>query len=195
MMDLDKKDTKMEELSIIIQQTERITKLIQQLMDFARDTQPSFELTDIHPLIENTLTLTRHQLKKYSILLDAKLNSSIPKIIADPNQLQQVFLNIIINAIHAMPRGGTLSIEASLDHDNEAVQVLVRDTGCGISKANLKNVFDPFFTTKEVGQGTGLGLAVSHRIIENHNGRIDVESRLNHGTCFKITLPLHAEES
>jgi PAS domain S-box-containing protein len=195
MMDLDKKDTKMEELSIIIQQTERITKLIQQLMDFARDTQPSFELTDIHPLIENTLTLTRHQLKKYSILLDAKLNSSIPKIIADPNQLQQVFLNIIINAIHAMPRGGTLSIEASLDHDNEAVQVLVRDTGCGISKANLKNVFDPFFTTKEVGQGTGLGLAVSHRIIENHKGRIDVESRLNHGTCFKITLPLHAEES
>jgi len=195
MMDMKPDDPKMEELSIIIQQTERIAKLIQQLMDFARNTRPSFELTDIHQLIDNTLTLTRHQIKKHFISLTSNLNGRLPKIVADPNQIQQVFLNIIINAIQATPDGGSLRIETEIGRDEESVQVRICDTGCGIPREYINNIFDPFFTTKEVGQGTGLGLAVSHRIIENHRGKIEVESRVNEGTCFTVILPIHAEET
>lgn len=195
MMDMQPDNPEMEELSIIIHQTERIAKLIQQLMDFARDTRPSFESTDIHQVIDNILTLVRHQLKKNNITLAADLNGSVPKIVADPNQLQQVFLNIIINAIHAMPDGGRLGIETSADKDEESVRIRIRDTGHGIPKEYVSNIFNPFFTTKEVGQGTGLGLAVSHRIIENHRGKIEVESRVHEGTCFTVILPIHAKET
>ncbi|MEK6776268.1 MAG: PAS domain S-box protein [bacterium] len=195
MMDMQPDNPEMEELSIIIHQTERIAKLIQQLMDFARDTRPSFESTDIHQVIDNILTLVRHQLKKNNITLAADLNDSVPKIVADPNQLQQVFLNIIINAIQAMPDGGRLGIETSADKDEESVRIRISDTGHGIPKEYVSNIFNPFFTTKEVGQGTGLGLAVSHRIIENHRGKIEVESRVHEGTCFTVILPIHAKET
>ncbi len=188
MMDMDPDEPKMEELSIIVNQTERITKLIQQLMDFARNREPRLERTNINQLIENTLTLTQHTLKKNSITPSCRLNDSIPEIIADPSQLQQVFLNMMINAIQAMPGGGKLTIET--DCDGHGAIVRIRDTGHGIPPEVLQRIFDPFFTTKEVGQGTGLGLSVSHRIIENHKGRIEVESRVDRGSCFTVILPV-----
>ncbi len=194
MMDMKAHDSRMEELSIIINQTDRITRLIQQLMDFARETPPRWEETDINELIENTLILVRHQLKKRSIALASSLHGAMPRIVADPYQLQQVLLNIIMNAIQAMSDKGTLTIETAFDAPRDEVRVTVRDTGSGIAPEHIKSIFNPFFTTKEVGQGTGLGLSVSHRIIENHNGRIEVESQVEKGSLFTLTLPRCARE-
>jgi len=102
---------------------------------------------------------------------------------------------LVINADQAMPDGGDLFIETSMDPAKNVVHIRFRDTGCGIPKEHIKNIFNPFFTTKEVGQGTGLGLAVSHRIIESHKGRITVESTVGQGACFVLTLPVHSKES
>ncbi len=189
MMDIDPENPLTEELSIILQQTDRITQLIQQLMDFARDNRPRFEPTDINALAQQTLNLTRHQMEKNSITLVEKLDEEIPPIVADAHQLQQVLLNIIINALHAMPEGGILEIQTARDAERKEVLIRIRDNGCGIDPQDLKNIFNPFFTTKEVGQGTGLGLAVCHRIMENHQGRIEVESRPGEGSCFTLNLP------
>jgi PAS domain S-box-containing protein len=194
MMDLDQKDPKMKELSIIIDQTDRITSLIQQMMDFARNTEPRFEKIDLNQVIENTLSMTRHHLKKNRISLGTRFDQTVPQIVADPYQLQQVFLNMIFNAIHAMPDGGTLSIETSPDEPNGTVLVRVLDDGKGISEEEMKNIFNPFYTTKDVGQGSGLGLSVSHRIVENHRGRIEVESRVGEGSCFTLILPIQTKE-
>ncbi|NOY52209.1 MAG: PAS domain S-box protein [Deltaproteobacteria bacterium] len=189
MMDMDPDNPLTEELSIILQQTDRITQLIQQLMDFARDNRPRFEPTDINALVLQTLNLTRHQMEKNAIILLEDLDEEVPPTVADAHQLQQVLLNIIINALHAMPEGGTLQIRTARDEERQQVIIRIRDNGCGIHPQDLKNIFNPFFTTKEVGQGTGLGLAVCHRIMENHQGRIEVESRLGEGSCFSLLLP------
>jgi len=122
-------------------------------------------------------------------------------VTGDDNQLQQVFINIFVNAVHAMPQGGTLSISTRMvkpsfsasSHDRFA-EVSISDTGIGIHPQNIQRIFDPFFTTKEVDKGTGLGLTVSHRIIEDHAGTIDVESKVDEGTRFIVRLPIHARE-
>lgn len=190
MMDMDPGNPLTEELSIIVHQTDRITQLIQQLMDFAHDNRPRFEPTDINTLTRQTLKLTRHQMQKHSITLKMVLDEQIPPIVADSNQFQQALLNIIINALHAMPSGGKLQIETALDEEQQQVEIRIRDNGCGIHPQDMKNIFNPFFTTKAVGQGTGLGLAVCHRIMENHQGRIEVESTPGEGSCFTLILPL-----
>jgi|GEM_PF-3362107 len=194
LMDMDPDNPLTEELSIIVHQTDRITQLIQQLMDFARDNRPRLEPTDINALTRQTLKLTRHQMKEHSITLKKRLDEQIPPIVADAHQLQQVLLNIIINALHAMPEGGTLQIESALDAERQQVVIRIGDTGFGIHPQDMKNIFNPFFTTKEVGQGTGLGLAVCHRIMENHQGRIEVESKPGEGSCFTLTLPFRTTE-
>ncbi len=190
MMDMNPDNPLTEELSIIVHQTDRITQLIQQLMDFAHDNRPRFEPTDINALTHQTLKLTRHQMKKRSITLEKELDEQIPPVVADIHQLQQALLNIIINALHAMPEGGTLQIRTALDKERKQVEIRVCDSGCGIHPQDMKNIFNPFFTTKAVGQGTGLVLAVCHRIMENHRGRIEVESTLGEGSCFTLILPL-----
>ena len=129
------------------------------------------------------------------------MQAEIPTIIGDDNQLQQVFINIIVNAVHAMSQGGTLIISTRLEkptvfssNPNGFICITFSDTGCGISDKNIQKIFDPFFTTKDVNKGTGLGLTVSHRIIEDHNGSIEVESKVNKGTRFVVRLPIHFRE-
>ncbi|MDX1763392.1 MAG: PAS domain S-box protein [bacterium] len=190
MMGLDKSDPKMEELSIIVDQTDRIASLIQQMMDFARNTEPRLEETDVNQIIEDTLGMTRHHFTKHGITLSTRLDGVLPKIVADPYQLQQVILNMIFNAVHAMPEGGRLAMETTVDRSKKTVQIRIMDTGKGIPPEEMKNIFNPFYTTKDVGEGTGLGLSVSHRIIEDHHGRIDVDSRVGEGTCFTLILPI-----
>lgn len=204
MMELEEDNPKAEDLKIIISQTENITKLVRQLLRFSRYNQPEFKSTDINALINDVLKLTDHQIPKKKIKeikVVTDFQQDLPMVTGDDNQLQQVFINIFVNAVHAMPQGGTLSISTRMvkpsfsasSHDRFA-EVSISDTGIGIHPQNIQRIFDPFFTTKEVDKGTGLGLTVSHRIIEDHAGTIDVESKVDEGTRFIVRLPIHARE-
>ncbi len=121
-----------------------------------------------------------------------ELNPSLPRLMADFDQLQQVYTNLILNAIEAMPEGGTLTLRTSAD--NSQLKIEVQDTGCGISPKNMSQLFIPFFTTKKAVKGVGLGLAVAYGIIQRHHGRIEVQSKEGEGSTFTIYLPLYHEE-
>ena len=189
-----------QELDIIIAQTDRITKLIQQLLNFARPARMELRSLDLGKLLEGLLTLTEHQIAKEGISVKAEFGSDLPPILGDANQLEQAFLNIVINAWHAMPDGGRLSLATRAVPATErhrrvgraaqlGVEVVIADTGMGIAPENMPKIFDPFFSTKGVGKGTGLGLAISRRIVEDHHGSIDVDSAVGRGTTFSIWLP------
>src|SRR5207237_1437606 len=165
----------------------------------------TFEEIDANPILLATLELCEADLKRARVTVEKKLAKGLPAISANPSELQQVFLNLISNAIQAMPRGGTITLE-SRSHNNAVtildrrkgqpskkvqgpwVEVLVSDTGVGITKDHLPRIFEPFFTTKEIGKGTGLGLAVSLGIVQKHGGDLRVECPgLNHGATFYLT--------
>ena len=201
MMEMEGDDPKIEELKIIISQAEHITKLIHKLLNFSRYNKPEFKSIDINSLVRDVLKLTDLQIAKEKIKVVTDLQSDMPAIIGDDNQLQQVFINIIVNAVHAMPQGGTLTIasrldisESSVPHSNGFVEIGISDTGFGIPSKDIPKIFDPFFTTKDIDKGTGLGLTVSYRIVEDHGGTIDVESKVNEGTRFTVKLPIQIRE-
>ena len=204
MVEMEEGDHKVEDLKIIISQTEHIAKLIRQLLSFSRYNKPEFKSININKLIEDLLRLTDHKMVKEElreIKIFTDLQSSMPLVIGDENQLQQALINIMVNALHAMHGGGTLRISTRLEEhrslfvsDDEFVAINISDTGCGIPLRDIKKIFDPFFTTKDIDKGTGLGLTVSHRIIEDHGGTIDVESRVNEGTNFTVRLPVYIDE-
>ena len=138
-------------------------------------------------LVDQTIKLIRAE-----VPANVKLTTDIPeniKVCLDPQRIQQVLINLIINAVHAMPEGGDIAIRAFIRKDNKGFCFQVQDTGTGISKGNLSKIFDPFFTTKDIGLGTGLGLSTSHGIVEQHGGRFEVESELGKGTTFTVILP------
>lgn len=173
-------------LSIMEQETERCVKIIKNLLDFAKQSEPSFKDTEINTLLESSLSLIQHHAELENVKIVKKLSSDLPTVKVDPDQIQQVFVNIILNAIQAMqPSGGTLTIETGR-YGEEGIYVKFTDTGCGISEENMKKLFTPFFTTKP--KGSGLGLAVCYGIIEKHRGKIEVESKLGEGTSFTIIL-------
>ena len=124
-----------------------------------------------------------------NIKLDLKIPDSPMPAFCDSQQLEQALLALEINAVEAMPEGGTLTMRARIIHDQDEVELSISDTGCGIQEKDLPHVFEPFFTTKEGGKGTGLGLAVVYGIIQRHNGNIDVRSRVNAGSTFTLTIP------
>ena len=200
MMEWGDEKPRPQELDIIIAQTDRITKLIQQLLNFARPARMEFRSLDLSELLEGLLTLTEHQIAKEGISVKAEFGSDLPPILGDANQLEQAFLNIVINAWHAMSDGGRLTLAARAVPATErhrrvgraaqlGVEVVIADTGTGIAAEHMPKIFDPFFSTKGVGKGTGLGLAISRRIIEDHHGSIDVDSAVGRGTTFSIWLP------
>lgn len=162
--------------------------IIRGLMDFARQSPPLMRPITISRSIDKTLSLVGHQAKMKKIEIIREESPSLPLVIGDFNQLLQVFINLMVNAIQAMPEGGRLTISSRADEEGW-VKVSFRDTGCGISAENMGKLFTPFFTTKEDVKGVGLGLAVSHGIIERHGGRIEVESREGEGSTFTIYLP------
>lgn len=185
--DLEKDDPSREDLEIIVKETIRCREIVKRLLDFAKQTQPQKKLININILIENIILLVRNQASFKNIIIEKFLDPSIPEIMADPDQIQQVFINIIINAAEAMNKGGKLSIETKFIESHNSIWISFTDTGPGIPEHLLEKIFDPFFTTKET--GTGLGLSISHGIIEQHGGTIDLESKINEGTKFIITLP------
>jgi signal transduction histidine kinase len=149
---------------------------------------------DVNGALVETITLIEHQMTMYKVKLTTDFQENIPPLRANAGMLQQVFTNIIINALHAMPDGGNLIIATrhspGLGEFSGAVEISFTDTGCGIPAEIQKNIFEPFFTTKAIGKGTGLGLSVSYGIIKEHGGEIKVESVVGCGTTFVIILPL-----
>ncbi|MBI5778829.1 MAG: cache domain-containing protein [Planctomycetes bacterium] len=174
-------------LSTMEKETERCTRIIKSLLEFSRQSRPSIRPIDLAKSIDNALIMLTHQAELSNVKI-VKQYSSIPQIAADPDQLQQVFTNIILNAIHAMTKGGTLTISTVSDKQKNFIGVRFQDTGSGITPENLKKLFTPFFTTKEKGVGIGLGLAVCYGIIQRHDGDIKVESEYGKGTTFTVWL-------
>jgi two-component system NtrC family sensor kinase len=183
----EKTESVSEYLSYIKQEVERTNKLISSLLKFSKSEPPRFELVDINNTLENTLTLLKKQLSDGAVRGVKKFDNNLPSILGDPNQLWQVFVNIIMNAIQAMPEGGDLTIKTYRNGD-DSICVSFKDTGVGMDKEVLKKIFDPFFTKKE--SGTGLGLSISYSIVESHKGNIKVESEKGVGTDFQIELPV-----
>jgi PAS domain S-box-containing protein len=178
-------------LKIIDEETKRCQRIIQELLEFARPRSSELSPTDIKQTVEKTLNLVTNHLYKQKIEPITFLEEHLPKINADPQQLEQVLVNLYLNAIAAMPDSGKLTVEAKVEPVNGSgrmVVITVGDTGFGIEEDDLPKIFQPFFTAKK-GRGLGLGLPICARIIQNHGGRIEVESQAGRGTKFKVYLP------
>lgn len=186
------KESALDFLSKMESELMRSTKLVRNLLDFARQSPPTLVETDLNDIVNRALELVTHSAELGHIEVLKELDLSLVKLMADPNQLQQVCTSLILNAIQAMPEGGKLLLRTSAD--NSHLKIVVQDTGCGISQENMHKLFTPFFTTKNEVKGVGLGLAVSHGIIQRHHGRIEVQSKEGEGSTFIVYLPLHQEE-
>jgi two-component system NtrC family sensor kinase len=179
-------------LERITQQTFRASEIANGLLNFSRTSTTEFRETDLNQVIRDTLTLVEHQMKTARITVAMELSTELPRIHGNPGKLQQVFLNLLLNAKDAMPQGGELRVSTVA---NGHVEAVIADSGSGIAPENLKRIYDPFFTTKSAPKpgerrGTGLGLSVSYGIIQEHAGKINVESTLGVGTTFHLEFPL-----
>ncbi len=177
-----------EYLDIMYSETSRMREIVRGLLNFARESSTAMTLLDINEVIGQWLALLHSQKEFDDIVIEEELAAGLPKVMGDANQLQQVLVNLSLNACEALADGGTLSI--STREENKKVRVSIRDTGCGIKAEHLEMIFDPFFTTKPVGKGTGLGLSVSYGIIRQHGGIMKVKSQEGQGTTFTFTLPV-----
>lgn len=185
------------DLTQIDLQATRAARIVQSLLLLARERQPERERLALNELVQSSIVLQEHQLRKDQITLVLDLAPQLPEVIADAHQLQQVFLNLITNAryaISASGRPGTITIRTAASEEPDGVptvRIEVHDTGIGIPEEIMGKIFDPFFTTKPAGHGTGLGLAICFGIIQRHGGRIWAESRPGDTTCMIVELPLH----
>jgi signal transduction histidine kinase len=184
--DEEKKDM----INDIVNETNRSRNIISNLLDFARQSTSQVELLDLVKLIQDTIRLVSNQVRFSGIKIEFQTTENLPLIHGDFQQLQQVFLNLILNAADASPKGSKIQIFALPADEPNYVAIKVMDSGTGIPEHILNSIFDPFFTTKAKGKGTGLGLSVSHGIVSKHGGRILVSSRENKGATFTVILPV-----
>lgn len=183
-----------ERLQTMEREIERCSRIIKNLLDFSRQTTPNPSCCNLNTKIENAITILQHQAELSNVEIIRDYDENLPLSYADPDQIQQVFVNIILNAIQAMPEGGKLKITTRYSKEEDRLILSFSDTGVGISKDNIKKLFTPFFTTKGKGKGVGLGLAVCYGIIQRHNGVIEVDSEEGKGTTFTIKLPTYKGE-
>jgi signal transduction histidine kinase len=176
------------DIEVVIRETERCKKIIKGLLDFARQSRPEKKQGDILQVLNKTISLVEHHKEFKNIKLLKMIPKKLPLIMFDADQLQQVFMNLMVNAQEAMPSGGTVRIRARVSQEGDHIEIEFRDSGPGIKGDDLGRIFDPFFTTKE--KGTGLGLSISHGIIESHGGKLEVSTAPGKGTCFTIKLPV-----
>ena len=176
-------------LKLIIDETTRCSSIVNGLLEFARQTPPEKTVVDINRIIESTLIIMETQALVHKVRIKKDLAGDLPQIQIDVNKIKQVFTNLILNALDAMSDGGTLTILSRLSSGGDCVEVKFHDTGKGIPKDNISKIFDPFFSTKGT-KGTGLGLSISYGIIQQHNGKIDVQSEVGKGTTITVCLPL-----
>jgi two-component system, NtrC family, sensor kinase len=184
-----------ENLERIEKETKRCHAIVQSLLDFARQREPRIETVDINQLVETATRFFEGQSIFRNIEVIRRYHENLPPVQADPLQMQQVFINLILNAADAMNGSGRLTLETAELPGEKSIGITVSDTGCGIPSENLDRIFDPFFTTKEVGRGTGLGLSVSYGIVEAHHGEIRVSSIPGEGSRFTIALPRSKESA
>lgn len=185
-------------LDIINNHIQRITEIVRQMSTFSRATSTNIKYVQLNDILQSTLDLMRLDKRmKHTIDITVSMDPALPKTMIDEGQAAQVFINIILNALDAMPEGGTLQISTSRgrdDQDRDAILVAFADTGSGIPQNELLKIFDPFYTTKEIGKGTGLGLSLSYNIIKRFKGDITVDSEVNRGTVFTIIIPIEQEK-
>jgi two-component system NtrC family sensor kinase len=181
------------ELALIRDSATKANQIVSDLLTFSRQSTPEMQQQDLKATVEAALRITTYLTRQARVKLVAALPDQAVYVTYDAQQIEQVLINLIQNAIQAMPQGGTLRF--SLSQTDEAVALAVQDTGVGILPENLHRIFDPFFTTKPAGEGTGLGLSVSYGIIARHHGRIDVDSAVEQGTTFTILLPKRQTET
>ena len=191
----DKKQEALQSLDLVASESRRCGELCKNLLSFSRTAPMNIESTDINVVVERCLLLVHHNLDLAAIQLNRELAPDLPHIPCDPTQIEQVLLALVMNAIDAMPHGGTLLLSTGFSGTGREIEILVRDDGAGIPAEILPTIFEPFVTTKDRTHGTGLGLAVSRSIIERHSGKISIQSEVGKGTTVKITLPLTAGTS
>jgi two-component system NtrC family sensor kinase len=190
---------------IVMEQSERMAQIIRQLLDFARAGKPNKASVDLRHLVASTLSLLRPIADKRRVTLKLETTEPVSEVVADAAQLQQVVTNLVVNAIQATPDAGVVEIGLRASHEGQRVSshgpvvvkpahgfacITVADRGIGMSEETLERIFEPFFTTKDVGEGTGLGLAVAYGIVQEHGGFITVESKLTEGSRFEVYLPV-----
>jgi two-component system NtrC family sensor kinase len=187
----EKKDSKAEDLKKIVAEASRCKEIVKSLLEFGRQTESKFEPLDINKAIIDGLFFLENQVLFHDVSITKKLDTSLPPIEGNSNQLKQVFMNMMVNAAEAMTdQKGTLIITTGKSADLSTVFISFQDTGMGIPVQVQPRIFEPFFTTKEIGKGTGLGLSTSYGIIQSHHGNIEMESEVNVGTVFTIVLPI-----
>jgi len=184
-----------DDLNRILKDTQRCSDTVKELLEFARQTSQFMKPCDINRAITRTLFLLENQALFQNIITENDLSPDLPHVKADIQQLNHMFMNIILNAAQAMEGKGTLTLKTFLNSDKDHVCIEITDTGPGIPEDIKNNIFEPFFTTKEEGKGTGLGLSIVYGIVENHMGNIHVTSKPGNGTKFFIELPLNVSES
>ena len=182
-----------QDIDVIIEQANRCSNIIKGLLGFARATSVEKGLVNLNDVINSSLNMIRHKADFFNVKIVLNLDETLQHIMANASQIQQVFLNMIINAADAMEGKGsfTITTQKVIDDGKSFAEVIFTDTGHGISEENMPKLFEPFFTTKPVGKGTGLGLAVSHGIIQDHGGKMLVRSKLGEGTSFFVRLPIY----
>jgi len=177
------------DLDRIIAETRRCAEIVKQLLEFSREAVAHKEAVSINLLLDKVVGLLHRQPSFHNIAITCDYDQSLPDVFVDPSQIQQVLVNLIINASHAMPEGGDLTIRTVLSNGGDFIRAEISDTGCGISEENMTLIFDPFFTTKA--EGTGLGLSISYGIVKNNGGKIEVQSKIGVGSTFKVLLPVY----
>jgi len=185
---LEKNSHAHENLSLIADETSRCSEIVKGLLEFSHQNPPEKSYVDVNDILNLSVDILKNQVTFQNIKIKKKLQNNLPQIQIDLNKIKQVFLNLMLNAAEAMPDGGSLAIISKLSQDKRYIKIEFTDTGLGISKENINKLFDPFFTTKT--SGTGLGLAVSYGIIEQHKGKIEVKSQEGQGSTFIIGLPI-----
>jgi len=178
------------DLKIIEKHVRNCKAIVEDLLNFARSTETKKIESNINELLRDVLKVMEHQFEMNGIEIIADLNEELPNMTIDPEKIKQVFMNILMNAKDAIQGRGKITIKSDLNSRDNTVVITFSDTGCGIRSENLPHIFDPFFTTKPTGKGTGLGLSVSYGIIQDHGGNIEVESKVDEGTTFIVTLPV-----
>jgi len=183
-------------LKIIESQLDRLADSVKNLLIFTRQPKPLLKPLNVNEVLEELIRLSLPWRHARNVTLLSSLSSEVPSILGDPTHLQTLFLNLITNALDAMPQGGHLSISTQLQftqapsgENGRWVEISIADTGIGITEESKKLIFDPFFTTKKIGEGTGLGLAICEKIIKEHAGRLEVESEVGKGSTFSIFIP------
>jgi len=185
-------DERREFTKAIMNKVEKLNSVTTDLIHFARPQNPQFKKSDIHKILDRALSLVKFKCIVQKVRVVRDYGKNLPLIEIDKELIEQVALNLIDNALWAMPERGKLIIATRTFTENNFIEVKFADTGCGISRKDISRIFDPFFTQRE--NGTGLGLSIVHRIVEEHKGSIDVESELEKGTTFKIRLPTSQKE-